>query len=144
MISVVINVTLKLLLMDTYAQVGLAIATAVGAWVNFAFVVFFAARAGLVGIDARLRSACFKFIVAAIALVLALLASEQWIDLVFGKMRHFRAETILLTLTLIGGIVYGAAIAALFGREWLRDFRRAAASAASATPDAPPQPSGVE
>jgi len=146
MISVVINVALKVLLMRGYAQVGLAIATAVGAWVNFAFVVFFAARAGFVGIDARLRSASFKFVIAAMALALALLASEQWIDLVFGKMRHFRAETILLTLTLIGGIVYGAAIAALFGRDWLRDFRRGVLSApsASATPAAPPQPSGVE
>jgi len=132
MISVVINVALKVLLMGSLAQVGLAIATAVGAWVNFAFVVFFAVRAGLVGIDARLRSACFKFIFAAVALTLAILASEQWIDLVFGTMRHFRAELVLLTLAAIGGIVYGVAIAALFGREWLRGFR------GGGTPQVPP------
>lgn len=146
MISVVINVALKVLLMGSYAQVGLAIATAVGAWVNFAFVVFFAARAGLVGLDARLRTAGFKFLVAAVALTLALLASERWVDLVFGTMRHFRAETVLLTQAVIGGIVYGGAIAALFGREWLRSLRHAAPSAAAAPakPTAPAQSSEPE
>lgn len=126
LIAVVVNVALKVLLMGPYAQVGLAVATAVGAWVNFAFVVFFAIRTGLVAFDSRLRAASIKFAVAALALALALLASEHWIDLVFGSMRRFRAETVLLTLALIGGLVYGAAIAALFGRAWLRAFRHPA------------------
>src|SRR5579863_8023117 len=34
-VSVVINVALKILLMDRYAQVGLAFATSIGVWVNF-------------------------------------------------------------------------------------------------------------
>ncbi|MEZ5787252.1 MAG: murein biosynthesis integral membrane protein MurJ [Xanthobacteraceae bacterium] len=145
MISVVINVALKVLLMGDYAQVGLAIATSVGAWVNFAFVVFFAARAGLVGVDARLRSASFKFLVAAAALALALLSSEHWIDPVFSTMKRLRAETILLTLTLTGGLVYGVAIAALFGRDWLRDFRRVTAPGAAPAPTAvPPRASDEE
>ena len=35
LVSVVVNVALKILLMDRYAQVGLAFATSIGVWVNF-------------------------------------------------------------------------------------------------------------
>lgn len=123
--SVVVNVALKIALMGTYAQVGLALATSVGAWVNFALVVWLAARAGLVGIDARLRAAGIKFVVAGLALAFALMASERWLHLVFGGMARLRAEAELATLTFTGGLVYGVAIAALFGRQWLRGFRSA-------------------
>ncbi|HKC33734.1 MAG TPA: murein biosynthesis integral membrane protein MurJ, partial [Xanthobacteraceae bacterium] len=40
--GVVVNVGLKILLMKDYAQVGLAFATSVGAWINFALVVWYA------------------------------------------------------------------------------------------------------
>jgi hypothetical protein len=36
----------------------------------------------------------------------------------------FRAETTLLALALLGALVYGGALALLFGREWLSAFRR--------------------
>ncbi len=122
LVSVVVNVALKLALMGTYAQVGLALATAIGAWVNFALVVWFAARAGLFAVDARLRLSTFKLLVAGLALALALMASERGLDVVFADLPRFRAEAELAALACIGGVVYGAAIAALFGRRWLRDF----------------------
>ncbi len=43
-VSVVVNVALKVALMGPLAQVGLALATAVGAWVNLSLLVSFAAR----------------------------------------------------------------------------------------------------
>src|ERR1700760_4173947 len=44
--GIAVNVALKLLLMGSFAQIGLALATAVGAWVNLLLVLFFAVRAG--------------------------------------------------------------------------------------------------
>lgn len=122
LVAVAINVACKIALMGTYAQVGLALATSIGAWVNFALVVLFAMRAGLVAIDGRLRRSTIKLAIAGIALALALAASQRWLDVVFGDMQRLRAEAELATLTVIGGIVYGAAVAALFGRRWLREF----------------------
>ena len=43
-VAVAVNVALKILLMDRYAQVGLALATSIGAWVNLALLLWFAAR----------------------------------------------------------------------------------------------------
>ncbi len=131
LISVVVNVALKLMLMGTYAQVGLALATAAGAWVNFALVVWFAARADLIGFDARLRRASVKFLVIALVLALALMAGERALDILFASMTRLRAEAELATLVGIGGLVYGLAVIALFGRKWLRGFR--------AGPPAPPE-----
>jgi putative peptidoglycan lipid II flippase len=122
LVSVVVNVAVKLALMGTYAQVGLALATAIGAWVNFALVVWFAARAGLFAVDARLKMSTFKLLVAGLALALALMASERGLDVLFADLRRFRAEAELAALVCIGGVVYGAAVAALFGRRWLHDF----------------------
>jgi putative peptidoglycan lipid II flippase len=127
LVSVVFNVGLKVSLMGTYAQVGLAFATAIGAWVNFLLVVWFAARAKLIAVDSRLKASTVKFLVAGLALAFALMASERWLDVVFGDMKRLRAESELATLALIGGLVYALAIAALFGRQWLRGFRRAGA-----------------
>ena len=135
LVSVAVNVACKFALMGTHAQVGLALATAIGAWVNFALVVWFAMRAGLFAVDARLRLSTIKFLVAGLALALALAASERGIDVVFAGLRRLRAETDLATLACVGGLVYGGAIAALFGRRWLREFR-------SAHPPSPPGPAG--
>ena len=49
--AVVVNVALKILLMDRYAQVGLAFATSIGAWVNLVLLIWFAARRSLITID---------------------------------------------------------------------------------------------
>src|SRR5580693_2140726 len=51
LVSVVVNVALKIILMNRYAQVGLAFATSIGVWVNFALLVCFAMRRDLIGLD---------------------------------------------------------------------------------------------
>ena len=83
---------------------------------------WFAMRARLFVVDGRLRFATLKLLVAGVALALAIMASERWFDVVFGDMRRLRAEAELATLTCVGGVVYCGAIAALFGRRWLRDL----------------------
>ena len=61
-----LNVVLKIALVTTtgLAQVGLALATTVGAWVNVGLVTWFAVRAGLFSADTRLKRAIGKLALA--------------------------------------------------------------------------------
>ena len=121
--AVVVNVALKIALMDRYAQVGLAFATSIGAWVNFALLWWLAARQKLISIDARLTRSVVKFAGAGLALAISLfLAQGPVADLTAG-WPALRAEAALALLAAVGCLVYGGAIALLFGREWLAALR---------------------
>ena len=120
-----VNLLLKVLLMGSLAQVGLALATAVGAWVNLLLVLGFAMRAGYLAFDHRFTLALLKFAVAG-----CLLAVVFWLTpLVAGgylaKLSAFRDEAMLLVLMVAGTIVYGVTVLALFGRSGLRALIRA-------------------
>src|SRR5690242_15930011 len=52
--GVAVNVALKIGLVGSLAQIGLALATAVGAWINLLLVIFFAVRAGHLALDRAL------------------------------------------------------------------------------------------
>jgi len=117
-----VNVVLKLLLMGSLAQVGLALATAVGAWINLLLVLGFAVRAGYLELNRPLVHSLLKF--AAVGVVLA---GVLWATANFAAV-HFsgplRDEVALLLLIAVGAVVYGGAIAALFGLRWLRSLIR--------------------
>src|SRR5277367_2140829 len=66
--GVAVNVALKVALVGSLAQVGLAIATAVGAWINLSLVIGFAVRAGYLQLDAALMRSTAKFVVAGVVL----------------------------------------------------------------------------
>src|SRR5665811_161943 len=68
LLAAAVNIGFKFLLMGPLAQVGLALATSIGAWINLGLVVWFAMRAGLVRIDQRLRQSAIKLAGAGIAL----------------------------------------------------------------------------
>src|SRR6202042_2978791 len=72
LIGTAVNIACKIALMGSLAQVGLALATSIGAWINFILVLWFAARAGLIAADAALRSSLVKLAAAGVALALAL------------------------------------------------------------------------
>ena len=59
--GIVVNVALKIALVGSLAQVGLALATAVGAWVNLLLVIGFAVRAGYLELDRALMLSLAKF-----------------------------------------------------------------------------------
>jgi putative peptidoglycan lipid II flippase len=127
LISVVVNVALKILLMDRYAQVGLAFATSIGVWVNFLLLVGFAMRRKLIAIDARLRSATAKLALAGIALALALSVAAppvvrgcESLGETLGRLQFLVALAMLGTL---GAAVYGGAAVALLGPRWFGEFR---------------------
>jgi putative peptidoglycan lipid II flippase len=110
--------------MRDFAQVGLAFATSVGVWINFGLIVWFAHRARLIAIDERLKRSAGKLAIAGLALAAALFVGARVLDRLFAALPVFRAETTLVALAVLGGLVYGGALALLFGREWLAEFRR--------------------
>jgi putative peptidoglycan lipid II flippase len=122
--AVAVNVVLKLLLYSPYAQVGLAFATSIGAWVNVVLLWWFAARQNLITFDERLRRSTIRLVAAGLALGLVLFGAERVLHNLVGGWRLYRDELMLALLVAIGMLVYGGAVITLFGREWLAAFRR--------------------
>jgi putative peptidoglycan lipid II flippase len=117
--GVAVNVALKVALMGALAQIGLALATAVGAWVNLLLVLFFAVRAGYLELDRAWITSLAKFAAAGVLLAAALWATARFASFYFAQMHAFRDETALLLLIVAGAFVYGVLILLLFGRGWL-------------------------
>jgi putative peptidoglycan lipid II flippase len=134
-ISVAFNVALKILLMRDYAQVGLAFATSVGVWINFGLLTWYAHRARLIEIDDRLKRSAGKLALAGLALAVALYAGAHAVTRLLAGLPVFRAELTLVALVVLGALVYGGALALLFGRSWLTAFGGGrAASVGGVTP----------
>jgi putative peptidoglycan lipid II flippase len=123
LIAAAVNIAFKFLLMGPLAQVGLALATSIGAWINLILVMWFAARAGHGGMDERLRGSLVKFLIAGLALAAALWLCHAPIAHLFDSWRHLRAIATVVALAVIGAAVYGVALAALFGAGWFKVFR---------------------
>jgi putative peptidoglycan lipid II flippase len=121
--SVIVNVGLKIVLMGTYAQVGLALATSAGVWINLLLLIWFAARQNLLEIDSKLRSSAARFAASGVVLGVALFAGQRVMEGLL-QASHLRDELTLLALMIIGALVYGGMILALFGREWLAVLNR--------------------
>jgi len=113
-----INVLCKFLLVGPLAQVGLALATSIGAWINIALVVWFAVRTQLFATDASLRRSGAKLAAAAAVLALALWFAEPPLAHAFSAWPSARDALTLLALTGIGAVVYGACLAIMFGPQW--------------------------
>jgi putative peptidoglycan lipid II flippase len=122
LIAAAVNIGFKILLMGPLAQVGLALATSIGAWINLILVVWFAVRAGHMRFDDRLRQSALKLGLDGVAMTAAL-----WL-MVAPLARFFSGWTArdlvtLAVLAAIGGMFYAGVVLAIFGRGWLAAFR---------------------
>ena len=117
--GVAVNVALKVALMGTMAQIGLALATAVGAWINLLLVLGFAVRRGYLDLDREWIRTLMRFAVSGIVLAAALWLTAGFASVYFAQMTAFRDETALLLLIVTGTFVYGFSILLLFGRGWV-------------------------
>jgi putative peptidoglycan lipid II flippase len=118
-----VNIAFKVLLMGPLAQVGLALATSIGAWINLALVIWFAWRAGHLAVDSRLRHSAIWLAIAGIVLAVALWIAQAPVSHLFSDWYSFADVMRLITLMALAGAVYGGAIAMIFGPRWLRAFR---------------------
>lgn len=118
--GLVVNLALKVALMGSLAQVGLALATAVGAWVNLVLVLVFAVRLGHVVLDRPLWIAVAKFAASGVVLAAALWLTARALGVALADWTALRDETTLGGLIVVGAVVYAVAIWLLFGRRWLK------------------------
>ena len=119
-----VNLVLKVALMGSLAQVGLALATAAGAWINLLLVLGFAVRAGYIEIGRPLLISLGRFLIAG-----AMLAAALWLTahLASGQFAHWsvmRDEAALGVLIVVGTVVYAGAILLLFGLRWMKSLVR--------------------
>ncbi len=123
-----VNIVLKLVLMGPLAQVGLALATSIGAWINFLLVLWLAGGAGFIAADAELKASLGKLVLAGIALAAALLVAAPVATSLLGSLPRLRDVSELLAVALVGGFVYGVLVLVLFGRRWLSLLRGGASN----------------
>jgi putative peptidoglycan lipid II flippase len=124
LIGVAVNVALKIALVGALAQVGLALATAVGAWINLLLVTGFAVRAGYLDLDRALMQSLAKFVVSGAVLGAALWLAARFAASHLAQLSALRDEAALLALIVVGTIVYAGSILLLFGGGWLRSLVR--------------------
>ena len=120
--AVAVNILFKIMLMGPLAQVGLAIGTAIGAWVNVGLMAFFAARAGIITLDERFKRSLTMLAVSGAVLAVALYLASRLVPGLLANLPAFRDETALAILAVIAGILYAALILLLLGRNWFRGF----------------------
>jgi putative peptidoglycan lipid II flippase len=114
-----VNVLLKIALMGALAQVGLALATAVGAWINLLLVLGFAVRAGYVDLDRALMASLAKFAASGVVLAAALWFAAGFAVPRLAEFGVLRDVAALLVLIVVGAVVYAGSVLLLFGRRWL-------------------------
>src|SRR3979411_234278 len=124
LIGVAVNVALKIALVGSLAQVGLALATAVGACINLLLVLGFAVRAGYLDLDRALMRSLAKFVVCGAVLAATLWFADKFPSVHFAQLSALRDEAALLSLIVVGTFVYAGSILLLFGWGWLRSLGR--------------------
>jgi putative peptidoglycan lipid II flippase len=123
LIAVAVNIALKILLVRPFAQVGLALATSVGAWINLALLIYWAKLRAFddPGVS---NERMMRLLVAGGLLGTTLFLGERFLRPLFSGLPTFRDESLLLCLLVGGGILYMALILAVLGRGWLAELMR--------------------
>ncbi len=117
--AVAVNVALKFALMGGLAQVGLALATAVGGWINLSLLIVFARRQGLPVGDSLLGEHILRLMGVLVVVAAGLLAAQYGAERLLAGLTFAREEVILAVVVAVGGLIYAGAIASLLGRRFL-------------------------
>ena len=137
-----VNIVFKVVFLyfTALAQVGLALATSIGAWINFGLILWFGLRARHMSFDAAFKRAVVKLALAGGALFVALWIAQWPVLAMTAGFPGRHGWLALLLLAFIGALTYGAAILALFGKAWLASFLQTPATTTpplSSVPRAP-------
>jgi putative peptidoglycan lipid II flippase len=126
-----VNIAFKVMLMGPLAQVGLAFATSIGAWINLSLLTIFARRRGFAVSGAGFRPV-IRLLLAGVGLAATLYFGNLPLRHAFTGIHHFREEITLAVLLAIGVVVYIALVVLLLGRGWLRNLFKDVGTAAEA------------
>ncbi len=107
LIAMAVNLVLNLILIWPMAHVGLALSTAVSAWVNAGLLYWTLRRRDHFVIDARLRHTAIRLIAATLAMAGLLLLLNPWIDPWTGRTLIERVAAL--------SVMIGAAVIVYFG-----------------------------
>lgn len=128
LVAVAVNILLKIVLMGPLAQVGLALATSAGAWLNLVLLGWAAQRRRFEAPGASL-SRTMLLLAIGLLLGVALFAGRYFFAPLFSGFSHFSEEILLLVLLALGSFLYGGLVFALIGRKWVRGLLRDNAAA---------------
>ncbi len=130
LIAVFVNVLLKIVLVGPLSQVGLALATSAGAWINLGILAFAARR---MGFESGIRSVelLMRLLVAGLILGGVLYGGEMLLASALPQTHGLRDELQLLILLALGVLVYVVLVIALLGRDWIRGLTRDTSSPAN-------------
>ena len=117
--GVFVNVSLKVALMAPLAQIGLALGTAAGAWINVGLLAALAVRRGFPGVGRDTVATAARIFAAGGALALVLMFAEAPLRAALAGL-PLHDELTLAALGLIGALAYAGVVLALFGRRRLR------------------------
>ena len=121
MLSMLVNLVGNLVLIWPLGYVGIALSTAVAAWLNAALLYRTLHRRGQFGIDARLRKSAPRLLLATAAMVGVLLIANRLVAPFMAA--HLIERIVALTLLVsVGGAVY-VGVAAALGAFSLADIR---------------------
>ena len=120
-ISMVVNIILNLILMQFLAHAGLALATALAAWLNVALLTVILARRGDFQADARLKRVCGRLLPATGLMALGLWGGARLLATPLAGGEIWRAGA--LAALVVGGLALYAAAAALFGAARPADLK---------------------
>jgi putative peptidoglycan lipid II flippase len=125
--SVGVNIALKFALVWglSLGAVGIALGTAIAAWVNVGVLLFLAVSRKLIHIDAAFRRALVPTLVASGATGLAAFAGDRTGQFFFGRFGHFADEGSLALAVLFGCAAYGFVILLMRSRLPLGRLARA-------------------
>ena len=108
--AVAANVPLKFLLTPYFGAAGLALATSTGAWINFLALYILAHRQGVSRPDLAFAKTLAVVVVASLALAVAILSCDPWLQSLTATLPQLQRETRLAALMLIGGLVYASVL----------------------------------
>jgi putative peptidoglycan lipid II flippase len=122
-VAVVVNIGLAVTLMQVLAHAGIALATALSAWLNAFALGIVLIRRGHFRVDAQLMSRSPKVVLCA-----GIMAAGLWFGA--GQMKEAFANTeviraVSLTLLVVGGLILFFGCAQLTGAMRFADLRRA-------------------
>jgi putative peptidoglycan lipid II flippase len=103
--------------MGPLAQIGLALATAIGAWINMALVIWLGLRAGFLTFAPGLLRSLAHLVVIGVMLAALLWGAERVVGRLLSGVR-LREELTLLSVMMLGAVVYAVALLVLYRGQW--------------------------